>query len=362
LARKGRCGEAGFALVSAMIFLVVLLIVGASLVQTSMQELQVASRVRKETRALNLAEAGVDYAAWQLYNGAGTSLPVTWDRSDLAGGTFAVTASQYVDAGGFAVPNTVILESTGTSQGWPAQVKVVGRFLLNPGTLNPVFDHALFSDAELRVGGTADVTGAVHANANIKVDGTATVDGDASSSGSIKVTGSATITGSAEEFAPSIPMPAIDLAYYRSIATTVIDGDYHFNGDETLDGVTFVDGDCTINATFSGQGIIVCTGDVAINGSALLNSVDDDELAIVSAGDVRINGTCRIEGYVYCHNMDFTSSFLGNGTADILGGVAADVIDVKGTLLVEYREPTLPLPGDSSAPAQFAAISWRRVR
>src|SRR4030042_824161 len=85
--RRRMCSESGFALVSAMIFLVVLLIVGASLVQTSSQELQTASRVRKETRALNLAEAGVDYAAWKLYYNPTTALPVTWTRSDLATGS-----------------------------------------------------------------------------------------------------------------------------------------------------------------------------------------------------------------------------------------------------------------------------------
>lgn len=362
VSQGSKCQEAGFALVSAMIFLVVLLFVGASLVQTSTQELQVASRVRKETRALNLAEAGIDYAAWRLYNGGGASLPVTWSRSDLAGGTFSVTASQYKGASGTPVPNTVVLESTGVSQGWPAQVKVVGRFLTNPGSHNPIFDYALFSDAELRLSGTADIKGDTHANANIKVQGSAKVQGDASSTGTIKVTGSATITGSVTQFAPQVPMPTIDLEYYRSIADTVINGNYNFNGNVGLDGITFVDGDCSINATFHGQGVIVCSGDVRVNGAARLQSLEDDELAIVCAGSVRINGTCRIEGFVYAHNMDVPSAFAGNGTADILGGVVADVINVNGTLYVKYREPTLPLPGDSSAPAQFAAISWRRVR
>jgi len=344
-----------------MIFLVVLLLLGASLVQTSTQELHVSSRVRKDARALNLAEAGVDYAAWALYNGAGSSLPVTWSRSNLTGGTFTVTASRYYD-GGSPVPDTVVLESTGVSQGWTSEVKVIGRFLANPGTFNPVFGHALFSDAELRISGNANVRGNVHSNANVRVDGSADVDGDLSCTGSIKVKGSANITGDTTPGAPQVPMPTIDLEYYESIATTVINGDYNFNGNETLDGVTFVDGDVTINATFSGQGMIVCSGDVTVNGSATLESLEDDELAIVTAGSVSINGTCRIEGFIYAHSVDFTSGFLGSGTADILGGVVADVVNVTGTLLLEYREPTLPLPGDSSAPAQFAAISWRRVR
>jgi cytoskeletal protein CcmA (bactofilin family)/type II secretory pathway pseudopilin PulG len=351
--------ESGFALLSAMIFLVVLLLVGASLVQTSSQELQTASRVRKESRALNLAEAGIDHAAWKLYYAPSTPLPATWTRTDLPTGTFTVTATQYVGATG-PMPNTVVLQSTGVAQGWTSQLKVVGRFLQNPGTNNPIFDQALFSDAELRIGGTADIKGNVHANANIKFNGSPKVDGDVSAVGSI--TNKGTVTGTRTPNAPRVPMPTIDLAYYRSIATTVINGNYNFNGNATLDGVTFIAGDCSINSTFSGKGVIVCSGNVTINGSARLQSLENDEMAIVAAGSVRCNGNCRIEGFVYTHNLDVPAGFTGNGTADIYGGVAADVINISGTLLLEYREPTLPLPGDTSAPAQFASISWRRVR
>jgi len=364
LMRRRMRSESGFALVSAMIFLVVLLIVGASLVQTSMQELQVASRVRKESRSLNLAEAGVDYAAWKLYYAPSTPLPVTWTRSDLPTGSFSVTASQYV-SGGSPVPNTVVLQSSGTSQGWPSQVKVVGRFLQNGGgTNNPIFSNALFSNADLNMNGTANITGDVQGNGNISMKGSATIDGDVTAAGSIKNGGSVTITGTQSPNAPKAPMPVIDLAHYRSIATRVVPNNYSFSGSTDLgtEGVTYVDGDCSINGTFHGKGVIVCSGTVHVNGNATLDSLQNDHMAIIAAGSVCINGTCRIEGFIYTHNVDVPAGFSGNGTADIVGGVAADVINVNGTLTVTYKEPTVPLPGDSSAPSQFAAISWRRVR
>ena len=101
-------------------------------------------------------------------------------------------------------------------------------------------------------------------------------------------------------------------------------------------------------------------GAVDITGPRL--ELDPNLKYIVTVGSVHVNGNCRIEGFIYCHNMNFDAGFIGNGTADILGGVVADVIDVNGTLLVEYREPTVELPGDPAAPPQFASISWRRVR
>jgi len=359
--RRRMCSESGFALVSAMIFLVVLLIVGASLVQTGSQELQTASRVRKESRALNLAEAGVDYAAWKLYYAPTQSLPVTWTRSDLGTGTFSVTASRYVDGSGNSVANTVVLQSTGTSQGWPSQVKVVGKFLVHPEENNPIFDHALFSNADLTMGGTADVTGSIACNGNLTLQGTPSVTGDARASGKITVKGG-NITGTKTAFAPKVPMPTIDLAYYRSIATTVVGTGYHFLGNTALNGITYVDGNCDINATFSGTGIIVCSGKVTVNGSATLESLENDSLAIVSAGGVRVNGNCTIHGFIYTHNLDVPAGFAGNGTANITGGVVADVITSSGTLNIVYKKPTQSLPGANSDPAQFAAISWRRVQ
>jgi type II secretory pathway pseudopilin PulG len=360
--RRRTDSQSGFALISAMIFLVVLLIIGASLVQTSMQELKTASRVRKESRALNLAEAGIDYAAWRLYYAPNTPLPTTWTRSDLGAGSFSVTASRYVNPAGNPVPNAVVLQSAGTSQGWQSQVKVVGNFLQNPGVNNPIFGNALFSNSDLTLKGTADVIGRIACNGNLGLQGSAKVTGDARASGSITTNGSSQITGAKTSYAPKVPMPTIDLAYYRSIATTVVSGGYSFNGTTTLNGVTYVDGDCSINSTFSGTGIIVARGQVHVNGKATLQDPPSDSFAIVSAGGVVINGTCTIQGFIYTHNLDVPAGFTGSGSADITGGVVADVITCDGTLRVHYQEPTQSLPGATSDPAQFAAISWRRVR
>ena len=137
---RGR--RAGFAFISAVIFLGVVLLLGASMVEQSNQELATASRAKKDTQAFNLAEAGIDYAAWRLYcDRAGTALPVTWTRTGMGGGDFSVTASQYG-----ASSDTVVLDSTGTAQGYTARVKVVGKFLTQPtGPQSAVFDYGLFS-------------------------------------------------------------------------------------------------------------------------------------------------------------------------------------------------------------------------
>ncbi len=350
-------GDRGFALIAAIIFLFVILILGASMVSQAVQEMSNASRIKKETAAFNLAEAGIDFAAWQLYNNGSDSLPQTWTRYPLTGGHFTVTAEEWGGTG-----NTILLTSDGVYQGWTSRVKVVGVFLDSPdGPQNPVFSHALFSDADLTMSGTFDLIGDVHANGNITIKGGPSVDGDVSAMGNIKNKGDPDITGDILDNQPRIPMPAIDLAYYRANATTILEGDQNFSNITDLDGITFVDGNATINGQFRGTGVVVVTGSVRVNGNATLVN-PEDEFAIICAGGVRVNGSCRIEGWVYAHNVDVPSTFQGNGNAEIIGGVAADVIKCNGTLSVTYKQVDVEMPGNDAAPPQFDAVSWRRVR
>lgn len=348
--------QGGFALLTAMSFLVMVLALGGVMVQQAIHELAVASRAKRETRAFNLAEAGVDYAAWQLYNNPSTILPATWARSDLGGGTFTVEADYYPDT-----TDAIVLTSSGNSQGWTSQVKVIGMFLDAGGAgQNAAFDHALFSDVDLAMSGNFDIEGDVHSNGNATVQGSVAIAGDLSACGSVGIKGNPDI-GGVIPGADRVSMPTVDLQYYRSVATDVYTGGHTFNGNTTLDGVVFVEGEASINANFSGTGVIVVDGDVHINGNATLES-EADEFAIVSTGSVRVNGNCTIEGWVYTHNVDVPGVFHGNGNADITGGVAADVVWCNGNMDITYRPSTVDLPGSASAPAQFASISWRRVR
>jgi len=349
--------DGGFALITTMIFLVVILILGSSFVNRAIQELHAASRVKKDTASFNLAEAGIDYAAWRIYNGGGTSLPVTWTRSDLPAGSFTVTARQY---NGEA--NVVELTSVGVSDGWTTELKVVGRFLqAGPGGNDPIFGHAVFSDADFGFNGNCTVRGHTHGNGKVTLTGSPTLDGNLSAAGSIVITGNPNITGTKTPNAARISMPTIDVARYRSIANRVIVGNYNFNGDIELDGVTFIDGSVTINGNFHGKGVIVTTGRVTVNGNCTLSDAGS-ELAIITTDKLKVNGNCRIEGFIYAHNVDVPGPFEGSGNATIVGGIVADLVSISGSLDVTYRAPTVEMPGSSAAPPQFDAISWRRVR
>jgi cytoskeletal protein CcmA (bactofilin family) len=365
VSRWSRCGDEGFALIAAIIFLFVVLMIGSSMISQAVQELSTAGRAKKETVAFNLAEAGIDYAAWKLYNDGGSGLPKTWTQSGLGSGSFSVTAQNW---NGLAT--TVLLISTGTSQGWTSEVKVVGKFLSAGGggyQQNAVFNSALFSDSNLSMNGNFSVTGDTFSNGNTTMNGNASISGDVGSVGTIKTNGNSHIGGTRKPGSAKVAMPVIDIAHYKSVATQTYASGKSFNGNITLNGVVFVNGDCSVNGNFSGKGMIVASGKVTLNGNArLVNPNGGDSFAVVAGKGVKMNGNFTIEGWIYTHSADIASpdTFSGNGNATITGGIAADVVTVNGNFNVIYKRPSgdVDLPGSAAAPAQFDAVSWRRVR
>jgi cytoskeletal protein CcmA (bactofilin family) len=363
-----RRGERGFALVAAVVFLTVILILGASMVASTVQELHSASKIRKDTQALNLAEAGVDYAAWKAYNIGKDNLvlPVTYTSTDLPEGSFRVTVSQYQGTN-----DNLVIESTGYAQdatasntsAYQSKVKVIGSFLTTGIDLqNHVFDFGIFSGGPLQMGGSLIVTGLAHANGNITTTGNPTVTGQVTTSGTT-VQSSKNFQGGTQTGVPRIAMPVVDLAWYRANANQVLSDGANLSGNVALDGITYVDGSCSINANFTGTGVIVASGTITINGNATVENDATDGFALISATSVRMNGDCVVEGWIYAHNVTATATIDGNGSAVVTGGVAGDTVNrASGNLTVTYRQIDVDLPGGDGAPAQFAACSWRRVK
>jgi cytoskeletal protein CcmA (bactofilin family) len=350
----------GSAFLISMIFLVLLLGIGATFVQMSIQEVARASRIKKETRALALAEAGLDHTTWYIYNYNPSTFPFTLTRTDFPEGSFSATVTQHHDASGNLVPNSFRVVSTGTSQGFTAEVKSVGQLAIQSLGNNAIFDNALFSNSDLTIKGTANIAGTVYCNGNLKAQGSGSVSSDAYAVGTIQDS-KGLIKGTKHPGAPHKTMPTIDIQYYRSIADTFYSSGRTFSGTTNLDGVTYIDGPIHLSGKVSGKGVIVVNGDVQVDGSVTLDGTGS-EFAIVTIGNVKVNGGSTIDGVIYAHNVSLDSVFWGNGTATVNGAIVADIITVNGTLNVNYKKPTVDLPGASSHPTQVALVSWRRLR
>jgi cytoskeletal protein CcmA (bactofilin family) len=362
---RGLNNRRGSAFLTAMFFLVILLGLGTVFVKTSIEEVQRASRIRKETRALNLAEAGLDYTAWRIYNANPTSYPVTYARSGLPEGEFSAEVRQHYDASGAAVPNSLDIVSTGKSQGWQCIVKAVGQYLTPTTTNNAVFDSALYSETQITLKGTTDITGDIHSNGNISVSGSAKVVGNASAGGTSISDQHGGITGSKTTLAPKVHIPTVDLQHYRSDPKVhFFSSGINFNSSNmtNLDGIYFVDGDMNITGQLSGKAVFVATGTIRVAGGVTLAAGTDSAFALISTLKIKITGGSDIQGVVYAHNADFNGNIDGLGNANVTGSVVADNIGSGGTANIVYKHSDLDLPGSSSSPIQVNVVSWRRVK
>jgi Tfp pilus assembly protein PilV/cytoskeletal protein CcmA (bactofilin family) len=368
----------GWSMVASLVTMFVMLTLGMSLLSLTTHNLRQADRKQKESRALCLAEGGVEHMLWRLYQGT-TAPPATIVLADF-GGTMTTTARPFLDAAGQPVAECVLIDSAGEFKGWTTAVRVGARYLSTTTEHNPIFDFALFSDRDLTLGGGTVFDHDIHSNGNLRLNGGVTVQGSVEAYGNVRFiginsitgdveyggtysnTGGTTIGGTISQSARVFPMPTIDLAYYRDQAVASYTGPITFAGTTTLpDGVIYVDGNLSLAGQVTGKGTIVVNGDVNITGSVTYGD-EGSELVIVCTGQVEMAGGTDVWGLIYAHNVNSTASWSGEGTVTVHGAVIADNIDSSGHLVLEYVPPTdVSLPGDNTHPTQIAVFSWEKI-
>jgi len=370
-----RSKEKGSVFIIAIVSLTVLLILGAAFMREAVNNLASASKQERSYEALDLAEAGVDMALVKLYEnydniqqtlaGAGQYQ----DTFSAADGSIAYT----VYANHQGIPDLVLIDSTGTTRTRQhARVRMAALYL-DQDTVDRVFRGAIFSDSPLTLNGAGNIFadaegegGDIYANGDITFRGTSY---DMSPTGHIYSSGETNwippqvpAQNVFENIAP-LPMPVIDLEYYRSIATQVINGNPTFNSGNmnNLSGVIFVDGNVKISGNYSGSAVIVATGSIQVTGNVLANQPANDGLVLMSPKYVKVAGNSKVEGLIYSHSVVDDGSVTINGSVEIVGAVVADAVVTNGAMKVTYSDvwAGLPLPGMGKS--QWAKVSWERV-
>jgi cytoskeletal protein CcmA (bactofilin family) len=274
-----------------MVTTTVTLYLGVTLLTLTASLSREASRKKREGQALCLAEAGLEYTVWRLYEGD-SGLPLSYSLADL-GGSAISTVAQYLDSDGAPVAGTLEITSTGEYHGWQTEIRSIARYLPPDPTTehNEIFNgasgagHALFSGSDLTLSGTCSFDGNAHCNANFRLSGNVTVDGDVEAGGNFRMSGSNWIEGDVRyggsltesgsnhvggertQVDTALAMPVIDLAYYRSIAETIYEDGHTLAGHTLLpEGVIYVDGDLHLSGQTEGHGTLVVDGDVQISG------------------------------------------------------------------------------------------------
>lgn len=356
----------------AMAALITLMLLGTSLIQTSIQGLSFASKDRRHMEAFCLAESGVDMAITKLYedyDGINAALATSGTYSDsftLAQGDVSYTVTAPYQ--GIADSCLIVSDST-TWTGEQVRIRVVASYQVDPSR---VFEGAIFCDSPLTLNGSggvypdADGTGGdIYAHGDINFNGT---------SFSMSEDGSIYTTGTTNWIPPEVPpthvhenvaplqMPVIDLNYYESIATTVYNGNKTFNsGDlENLSGVIFVKGNVRISGSYTGQAVIVATGSITVTGNVTTSNPDTDTLALLSPKSIKISGNSTVHGLVYAHSVVDDAEVTLSGNITVYGAIVSDVVRTNGGIEVYYRDvwKDLPLPGVGKT--QWAPISWQQ--
>ena len=281
-----------------------------------------AENTRHSKRAaVNLAEAGVDYAYWQIhYNGAHLPYQAT---VSLATGTFNVSA---VDDG-TRDASTVVITSTGLSGGHSYTVR---RVVLGPLP----YHYARCENTNISDADTLTSTGTgrgLRANGTIWLGSSGNnVRTGAWAGGAI--TASGTVTPRYPN-TPPIRFPDIDYNYYYSNA-----GYYH-PADATYTSLNFpgqsviivVAHDLTVKGTYRGVITFVVGHDVSVNGP-LLAADGSSYIAILALDAITIEATATTaEGVFYCHNSASGGRVNVKGVTTINGSVCADVIATDKT-------------------------------
>ncbi len=280
----------GQILVYSLIFLTVSMLLSGALFSKVTNFLRFGSNSLLREQTVNLAEAGVDRAIWQLNETVGGYSGET-DTPLGNVGTFSVTvttktsALKTITATGF-VPNS-------TNPKTKTVIKVDTYITSQP----IAFRYATQTDTGgLEMKNNSKIFGSAYSNGSINGTQKSTINGDAYAVGTI-TSPDPFVTGTKQAGAPSEPMPEFDAGYWKNQANIKGDpneGDLTFTPGTHSLGPKKIEGNLTLNSnsTVTLKGPIHVTGNFTMKS----NSTLDLDPFFESAGTVVVvDGTINLE-------------------------------------------------------------------
>jgi hypothetical protein len=278
----------------------------------------------KRQAAIDLAEAGVDYAYWSVHYQC-QKLPYTTDIT-LTSGTIHIEATD----DGNREASTMLVTSTGTCGKHKHTIKRVTLGLLP-------YHYALcenkkIEDADAII--NSNGVGGVRTNDLIKLDNTGTT----ITSGAWAVNTISTKGNITPQYpsSPPIAFPDIDYSYYYSIASMRFWGDVYlsfplwgFSG-----GVIYVTGRAFVSGTYNGVYTIVSTGDLVVTGS-LSSASSQSFMALLSSQKIKVdNFSGYVDAVLYSHKADNTGKIETRGYPTIFGSAAGDDFPTEHSVVI----------------------------
>jgi len=343
--KKLLASEEGFILPIALS----LLMIGSLLVIPSSQLTQTALTAHTDTdeltRSTSAADAGVEYALWQIANNS--SLPIPEME---AGEQITVPFSEVVNQKQVALTINKVEESqftvtADTSGGNGHDIAITAGLDVAFGNYSEFspFDFALASlDGDIELWGSTGIAsdevqeGDVYANGNVLLDGSALVDGDAAATGTISIGPTASLAGEQFPGSPPLADPNIDTLVSDCLAETT-----------AASCVPVTHTNLTINGStdYTYTDPIHCSGSMFLNRTAhnmFMQTICVDGDLTISAGvsatfqaPVKVGGLVHINtsGTVNFNNTLYVGgNFTTNGDATINLG---DTVYIVGDVLMD---------------------------
>jgi len=360
--------QKGMALLTTLIFVFVLVTFAVALLTMTSNDTKLSTLQRESTRALYIAETGIEKALWYLntpvdQEGYGLNWRTNVTVPPVPPGPLTDgTASEYYEVTVLSDPvgqtDTIRVTSIGTVKkgkysAGKRKIEVMAKKSIAHSS-SVAYNYALFAELIVDLIGALTVVGDIHSN------------GDVTGSANIQdITGEIT-TGGDELY------PIIDFEYYRQLA--IKNGTYYdensalpseFVDGGTISGIYFIEDDVTIlgNTKLTiHNGTIFSNKSIILGGSAEINHIKDETynnpLALVAQGDIDLRGTISTQGVIQSN-----SSVIIGGTDSVFYSavVAADTIKVNGTPAIIY-DPNLQgtiVPGTGIE--IYKKTSWREV-
>ena len=359
--------QKGMALLTTLIFVFVLVTFAVALLTMTSNDTKLSTLQRESTRALYIAETGIEKALWYLntpvdQEGYGLNWRTNVTVPPVPPGPLTDgTASEYYEVTVLSDPvgqtDTIRITSIGTVKegkysAGKRKIEVMAKKSIAQSS-SVAYNYALFAETIIYLIGDLTVVGDIHSNGTI--DGSENVQ---------DITGDIT-TGGNELF------PIIDFGYYQGLA--VKNGTYYGEGDAlpsefvdggTISGIYFIDDDIDILGNIKitvHNGAIFSSKSIYLGGNAEITHIKDatynNPLALVAQGDIDLMGTITTDGVIQSN-----STVTIGGTDSVFNSaVVADTIRVNGTPSIIY-DPNLQgtiIPG--AGIEIYKKISWQEV-
>ncbi len=296
--KNKKFNEKGQAIAGVILLLLVVLTLGLALISFAIRNYINIHQSYLRIAALDLAEAGIEKAMWELNKIDGDSYTGE-NNTPLGEGVFSVSVTdgssgKIIISTGF-IPNSTNYKVRRTVKVIIADVSAY---------YSTAFQYAVqVGELGLEMDANSRIYGNVYSNGNIVGYSNSRIDGDAYAVGTIS-SPQPTVLGTKNPGAPSQPMPDFDPEIWRAQANMHNDpiiGNYELgSGSHTL-GPRKIEGNFTIRSNT----ILTLTGPIYVTGNFEVESNSSiylDEIFVSTGTVIIVDGTIRINSNCVIHS------------------------------------------------------------